>query len=67
MKRRCITLFQVRTPPPDAELAAIRGDCQKLGDYACRGYDRGDTSAEARLVRQVEKDVLAKADVSPRS
>ncbi|KAH8066307.1 pyrophosphatase [Aureococcus anophagefferens] len=48
----------------ERDLAAIRGDCQKLGDYACRGYDRGDTSAEARLVRQVEKDVLAKADAA---
>ena len=59
--RKAKTASLVRTPSPEAELASVRGDCQKLGDYACRGYDRGDTSSEARLVRQIERDVRAKA------
>ena len=61
-QRKVKTANLVRTPLPDAELASVRGDCQRLGDYAVRGYDRGDTSSEARLVRQIEKDVLAKCD-----
>ncbi|KAH8051265.1 pyrophosphatase [Aureococcus anophagefferens] len=61
-KREAKAAHLVRTPPDGARRDPRR--LPKLGDYACRGYDRGDTSAEARLVRQVEKDVLAKADAA---